>query len=36
MRYFDTSFLAPLVREEKTSSLIARFIGWAADWRVRD
>lgn len=26
MRYFDTSFLAPLVREEKTSSRIARFM----------
>lgn len=26
MRYFDTSFLAPLVREEKASSLIARFM----------
>ncbi len=26
MRYFDTSFLAPLVREERTSSRIARFM----------
>jgi predicted nucleic acid-binding protein len=26
MRYFDTSFLAPLVREEKISSRIARFM----------
>jgi hypothetical protein len=26
MRYFDTSFLTPLVREEKTSSRIARFM----------
>jgi hypothetical protein len=25
MRYFDTSFLAPLLREEKTSSRIGRF-----------
>jgi uncharacterized protein len=26
MRYFDTSFLAPLLREEKTSSRIGRFM----------
>jgi predicted nucleic acid-binding protein len=26
MRYFDTSFLAPLVRVERTSSRIARFM----------
>jgi|SRR5271166_796693 len=26
MRYFDTSFLAPLVREERTSSRIAGFM----------
>lgn len=26
MRYFDTSFLAPLVREEKASSRVARFM----------
>jgi predicted nucleic acid-binding protein len=26
VRYFDTSFLAPLVREEKTTSRIARFM----------
>ncbi|MFY9969955.1 MAG: type II toxin-antitoxin system VapC family toxin [Roseiarcus sp.] len=26
MCYFDTSFLTPLIREEKTSSRIARFI----------
>ena len=26
MRYFDTSFLTPLVREEKTSTHIARFV----------
>jgi predicted nucleic acid-binding protein len=27
MRYLDTSFLAPLIREERTSSRIGRFIG---------
>ena len=27
MRYCDTSFLAPLVREERTSSQVARFLG---------
>jgi uncharacterized protein len=26
MRYFDTSFLAPLIREEATSSRVERFI----------
>ncbi len=26
MCYFDTSFLTPLIREEKTSSRVARFI----------
>jgi predicted nucleic acid-binding protein len=26
MRYFDTSFLTPLIREEKTSSHVARFV----------
>jgi uncharacterized protein len=26
MRYFDTSFLAPLVREERTSAGVGRFI----------
>jgi uncharacterized protein len=26
MRYFDTSFLTPLIREEKTSSRVARFV----------
>jgi uncharacterized protein len=27
MRYFDTSFLAPLILEERNSSRIARFVG---------
>src|SRR5271169_4645680 len=27
MRYFDTSFLTPLILEERTSSRIARFMG---------
>ena len=26
MRYFDTSFLTPLIRQEKTSSRVARFV----------
>jgi hypothetical protein len=26
MYYFDTSFLTPLIREEETSSRVARFI----------
>ena len=26
MRYFDTSFLTPLIREEKTSSRVGRFM----------
>jgi uncharacterized protein len=27
MRYFDTSFIAPLILEERNSSRIARFVG---------
>lgn len=26
MRYFDTSFLTPLIRDEKTSPVVARFV----------
>jgi hypothetical protein len=36
MRYFDTTFLAPLVREEKTSSRIARFNSWITGRRIGD